>query len=88
MTGGQYLGPLELIANTLDWALEDEDLLGIRSLAHFNRSLPPLEKEQQLFLEYLNYGLALLALLLIALWQHWRKRQRRRNYLEQLGGTR
>lgn len=85
MTGAQYLGPLELIANTLDWALEDEDLLGIRSLAHFNRSLPPLEKERQLFWEYLNYGLALLALALIAVWQQWRKRVRRRQYLAQLG---
>ena len=84
MTGAQYLGPLELVANTLDWALEDEDLLGIRSLAHFNRSLPPMEKEQQLFWEYLNYGLALLALLLIAIWQHWRRRQRRKYYIEQL----
>jgi ABC-2 type transport system permease protein len=85
MTGAQYLGPLQLLANTLDWALEDEELLGIRSLAHFNRSLPPLDKDEQLFWEYLNYGLALLALALIGLWQHWRQRKRRSRYAVEFG---
>ena len=80
-------GPLELIANTVDWALEDEGLLGIRSLAHFNRSLPPMEKEQQLFWEYLNYGLAVLALVLIAAWQRRRQAVRRKQYLATLGGS-
>ena len=87
MTGAQYLGPLELVANTLDWTLEDDGLLGIRSLAHFNRSLPPMEKDEQLFWEYLNYGLALFALGLIALWQQYRRGQRRKYYLAQLGGA-
>ncbi|MEP5765294.1 MAG: Gldg family protein [Halieaceae bacterium] len=87
MSGAQYLGPLELIANTLDWTLEDSGLLGIRSNAHFNRSLPPMEKDTQLFWEYLNYGLALLALTMIALWQRSARRQRERQYLAQLGGA-
>jgi ABC-2 type transport system permease protein len=86
MTGAQYLGPLELVANTIDWALEDEGLLGIRSLAHFNRSLSPMEKEQQLFWEYLNYGLAVLALALLALWQRRARMLRRKEYLATLGG--
>ena len=85
MTGAQYLGPLELVANTLDWAVEDEGLLGIRSLAHFNRSLPPLEKDTQLFWEYLNYGLAVLALAIIGLWQRLNRRKRQRHYLAVLG---
>ena len=85
MTGAQYLGPLELVANTLDWAVEDEGLLGIRSLAHFNRSLPPLEKDAQLFWEYLNYALAVLALLVIGLWQRLNSRKRSRRYLAQFG---
>ncbi len=87
MTGAQYLGPLELVANTLDWTLEDEGLLGIRSLAHFNRSLPPMEKDDQLFWEYLNYGLAVFSLALIALWQHRSRSRRRYHYLQQLGGA-
>jgi ABC-2 type transport system permease protein len=66
-SGTQYLGPLELFTNTLDWALQDEQLLQIRSHAHFNRTLPPMELRAQLLLEYFNYGLALLWLLLLAL---------------------
>ncbi len=87
MTGAQYLGPLELIANSLDWALEDEGLLGIRSLAHFNRSLPPLEKDAQLFWEYLNYGLAVLALLAVGLWQRASRRARSRLYQASYGAV-
>ncbi|MEE4193553.1 MAG: Gldg family protein [Halieaceae bacterium] len=87
MTGAQYLGPLELIANSLDWAVEDEGLLGIRSLAHFNRSLPPLEKDAQLFWEYLNYGLAVLALIIIGLWQRMNRRARSRLYQASYGSA-
>jgi ABC-2 type transport system permease protein len=71
-SGTQYLGPLELFLNTLDWSLQDEQLLESRSRAHFNRTLPPMERRMQLLLEYFNYGLALLLLLLLALasWLH------------------
>ena len=85
MTGAQYLGPLQLVANTVDWALEDGGLLGIRSHAHFNRSLPPLEKDEQLFWEYLNYALALMALVIIALWQRRSRLARQQSYLHDLG---
>ena len=78
-TGTQYLGPLELFMNTLDWALQDDQLLEIRSRAHFNRTLPPMERKAQLLIEYFNYGLSLLWLLLLALasWLHSRLRRRR-----------
>lgn len=66
-SGTQYLGPLELFMNTLDWALQDEQLLEIRSRGHFNRTLPPMERRGQLIIEYFNYGLALLWLLALAL---------------------
>ena len=85
MSGGQYMGPLELIANTLDWSLEDGGLLGIRSNAHFNRTLPPMEKDEQLFWEYLNYGLAVLALLIIAFVQRQKQARRAGAYLAALG---
>ncbi|MCZ6830779.1 MAG: Gldg family protein [Gammaproteobacteria bacterium] len=85
MSGGQYLGPLELIANTIDWSLEDEGLLGIRSNAHFNRTLPPMEKDSQLFWEYLNYAMAVLLLLLIALLQRRSRLRRQQQYLDNLG---
>jgi ABC-2 type transport system permease protein len=69
-SGTQYFSPLELLMNTLDWALQDEQLLGIRSRAHFNRTLPPMERPAQLGIEYFNYGLALLWILLLGL-AHW-----------------
>ena len=85
MSGSQYLGPLELVANTIDWSLEDSGLLSIRSNAHFNRTLPPLDKDEQLFWEYLNYGLAIGALLIVAVWQRRRRTLRNTRYLQQLG---
>ena len=48
-SGTQYLGPLELFTNTLDWALNDDQRVQIRSRAHFNRSLPPMERKAQAF---------------------------------------
>jgi ABC-2 type transport system permease protein len=79
-SGTKYLGPLELFMNTLDWALQDEQLLSIRSRGHFNRTLPPMERRVQLLIEYVNYGLALLLLLLIALGSWLRVILRRRHY--------
>lgn len=80
----EYLNSLQLIANTVDWSLEDAGLLSIRARGHFNRTLPPLEHSSQLFWEYLNYALAALALGLIALLQRQRQKARQRNYLHRL----
>jgi ABC-2 type transport system permease protein len=79
-SGTQYLGPLELFMNTLDWSLQDEQLLSIRSRGHFNRTLPPMERRVQLLLESVNYGVALLLLLLLALGSWLRTILRRRHY--------
>jgi ABC-2 type transport system permease protein len=75
-----YLEPVQLLANAVDWSLEDRGLLAIRGRSHFSRSLDPLSKKQQLFWEYLNYGLALLGL--AAVWL-LRARMRRRAEQEQ-----
>jgi ABC-2 type transport system permease protein len=72
----EYLNSLQLVANNIDWSLEDAGLLSIRSRGHFNRTLPPLEREQQVLWETLNYVLAALAIGLIAFTQ--RSIQRRR----------
>ncbi len=83
-SGTQYLGPVELLLNTLDWALQDDELLKIRSRAHYNRTLPAMERQGQAIIEYLNYGFALLWLGLLAL-VHWlRKGLRRRRYAARL----
>ncbi len=80
----QYLGSLQLVANTVDWALEDRALLSLRGQGHFNRTLPPMTHSSQLFWEYLNYFLAAAALVLIAAIQRQRKKSRERYYLSQL----
>ncbi len=82
--GTQYLGALELAANALDWSLEEQGLLSIRSRGHFNRTLPPMEQERQLFWESINYLLAAVMLGLLALLHHYRHRRRLRRYHENL----
>ncbi|GAB5413806.1 MAG: hypothetical protein Cons2KO_14090 [Congregibacter sp.] len=74
--GTQYFGPLEFLMNSVDWALEDSSLMSIRSRAHFNRTLPPLEQAAQARIEYGNYLAALLCL--AALFGIWRLQRNRR----------
>ena len=83
-SGTQYLGPVELLLNTLDWALQDEQLLTIRSRGHFNRTLPPMEQQGQAIIEYLNYALAIAWLGLLAALYWLRKVLRRRRYARRL----
>jgi ABC-2 type transport system permease protein len=78
--GSEYRGSMDLIANTVDWALEDAGLLSIRSRGHFNRTLPSIEYSSQLFWEYLNYGLVVTALLAIALIRRRRKKIKQLRY--------
>jgi ABC-type uncharacterized transport system involved in gliding motility auxiliary subunit/ABC-type transport system involved in multi-copper enzyme maturation permease subunit len=84
-SGTRYLGPLELFSNTLDWALQEEQLLQIRSRAHFNRTLPPMEQRLRISLELFNYGAALGWLAFLALLFWLRKRRRRAHYARELG---
>lgn len=79
-----YLAPVELVSNAIDASLEDQGLLGIRSRSHFNRTLPPMEKSSQLFWEYLNYGLAVLLIAVIALWSRHKRQAKNQAYLELL----
>lgn len=60
-----YLAPVQLIANAIDWSLEDRGLLSIRGRSHFSRPLLPLTREMQLVFEYLNYGLAFFGLVVV-----------------------
>jgi len=83
-SGTQYLGPVELLLNTLDWALQDKQLLTIRSRGHFNRTLPPMEQRGQAIIEYLNYGVAITWLGLLAALYWLRKVLRRRRYAKRL----
>ena len=84
VNGSSYLNTLQLVSNSIDWSLEDASLLSIRSRGHFNRTLPPMEKSDQLFWEYLNYGALVLLLGLIALLQHQTQRARQKRHQQML----
>ena len=83
--GTVYTTSLELMANIVDWAVEDQSLLGIRSRGHFNRTLDPMPADQPRIWEYINYGLAVAGLLLVFGISHQRRRARLRTYRVQLG---
>jgi len=74
LTVDSSLRSLQFMQNTVDWSVEDLDLLTIRSRGTASRVLYPLAEDGQTFWEALNYGLALLALLGIGL--IWRMRSR------------
>jgi gliding motility-associated transport system permease protein/gliding motility-associatede transport system auxiliary component len=85
--GTRYLKPIQLVENALDWSLEDRGLLAIRGRANFSRTLNPLDRESQLFWEYLNYGLPLFGLLLIALIRRQTNKRAISRYAAILGTT-
>lgn len=65
--GSVSLNAINLIENTMDWAVEDSALLSIRNRGYFSRTLRPLAQSKELFWEYLNYALALAGLLVVYL---------------------
>ena len=64
--GTLYTNSVQLMTNVVDWALEDNNLIGIRSRGNFNRTLPGMEVAEQTTIEYINYFLA--ALLIVVVW--------------------
>ncbi len=80
----EYLNSLQLLANAVDWSLEDAGLLSIRSRGHFNRTLPPMERADQEFWEYLNYALALATLIVIAVLQRFYRQRKQRRFVDWL----
>ncbi|RLC29225.1 MAG: ABC transporter permease, partial [Deltaproteobacteria bacterium] len=78
--GTQYLNPVNLVKNAIDWSLEDRGLLGIRGRTHYSRTLFPLSHSAQVFWEYLNYGLAALGLFIVWLIRRWIIARTRRHY--------
>ncbi|MCB0193751.1 MAG: Gldg family protein, partial [Anaerolineae bacterium] len=70
----RYFNSLQFTQNMVDWSVEDLDLLSIRSGGTSARVLAPMDEANQSFWEYINYGLALAALVAIAV--IWRSRRR------------
>ncbi len=77
MSQDRYLNSLTLLQNLVDWSVEDEDLLRIRSRGTYARLLEPMSRQQQALVEWFNYGGALLALLAVSLYGGWRRRKER-----------
>ena len=75
--GTRYRKAAELAQNLIDWSLEDQGLLAIRSRGHFARTLEPMQRSTEMFWEYLNYGLAIAGLVLV-----WLLNRRRRRLAE------
>ena len=79
-----YGNSSQLMANLVDWAVEDRSLLGIRARGHFNRTLEPMDADQQRVWEYVNYALALAGLALVFGLSRQRRLVRRNAYEAQL----
>lgn len=56
----QFAENLTFVANLIDWALLDEQLIGIRSRGVRQRPLEPLTRSEQMTIEVVNYGIPLL----------------------------
>jgi ABC-2 type transport system permease protein len=84
--GTQYFNPMQLVANAVDWSLEERALLSIRGRAHFSRMLDPMSKDAQIFWEYLNYGLGLFGLVVVWLLRRHADRKTRIRYTAVLTG--
>ncbi len=70
----RYLLNLQFMQNAIDWSVEDQDLLTIRSRGTYARLLKSMDKSEQSLWEGLNYAAALIGL--VALGVIWNVRQR------------
>jgi len=73
--GSRYTKAVEFAQNVVDWSLEDQGLLAIRSRDQFARTLEPLDRRAEQSIEFLNYAAALGALGVV--WLANRQRRRR-----------
>lgn len=73
LTQDRYLNSLQFMQNTVDWSVEDLDLLGIRSRGTSARVLNPLTEQQETTWEVTNYVLALLAVVALGAVWRWRR---------------
>ena len=75
MSQDRFLNNLGFVQNMVDWAVEDEELLTIRSRGTHSRILLPISRQAQAFWEWLNYGVAILALVIVSLYGGMRRRK-------------
>jgi ABC-2 type transport system permease protein len=78
--GTIYTKPVEFLQNAVDWSLEDSGLLALRGRTQLARTLAPLSAGEQMFWEYLNYGLAFGGLALVWGWRRLVRRADQARY--------
>jgi ABC-2 type transport system permease protein len=74
LTQDRYLANLQLMQNAVDWAVEDLDLLSIRSRGTLTHVLKQMDQNEQSTWEVANYVLTLLALAGLGLVWYYRRR--------------
>lgn len=75
--GDRFVSNLQLIANAIDWFTEDVSLASIRSRGSVARILPPISEEAQNRWVIINYAVAIVGLILIAVvWQVQRRTEK------------
>lgn len=79
----RILNNLSFLQNLIDWSVEDQGLLAIRSRGSHARLLYPMNRREQAFWEWLNYGLALAALALISLYGSRRRHREKPMLLDE-----
>jgi len=82
LTQDYYLNNLQFIQNAVDWAVEDEDLLGIRSRGTTTRILNPLTDQQRTSREITTIVVEMV--LLVMVFVYWQMRKRNEQPLQLL----
>ncbi len=84
LTRDRYRNSLQFAQNTVDWSVEDLDLLNIRARGAQSHILKPLTESQQSFWEGANYLVALLALVAFGIiWNTHRRNEQPMELLPQ-----
>ncbi len=71
----RFLNSLEFVQNAIDWSVEEEDLLAIRSRGSHARILRPMTYNEQAFWEWLNYGIAMAALAAVSIYGSMKRKR-------------
>ena len=80
ISGDLYQNNMQFMQNSVDWAVEDLDLLAIRSRGNASHVLQPMDTQEQSFWEIANYVVALAAL--VGVYFAWRTRRRSERPME------
>jgi ABC-2 type transport system permease protein len=65
VAGRLSLEPINIVQNSIDWSLNDRELLAIRANGHFARALFPPTPGSQMLFELMNYGFAIAGIFIV-----------------------